>query len=212
MQLELTPGQEQAREQAAAFARELVAPAAADIDATGEFPVALLREAASRGYLGMLMPGEFGGLGLDHVSYALAIEAIARASATMAVILAVHNSLVIEAIAQSGSTAQKERWLQRLATGGLLGRSRSRRPMPGPTRRTSRRRRFVVGQLPSRRTQGVGGQRRACGHRARLCRHRARRAHAACRPSSSRSTEAGIRREPGVDSLGVRVSVAWTSC
>ena len=54
MHLELTTEQEDAREQAAAFARELVAPAAADIDATGEFPVALLREAATRGYLGML--------------------------------------------------------------------------------------------------------------------------------------------------------------
>jgi len=121
MQLELTPGQEQARDQAAAFARELVAPAAADIDASGEFPMALLREAASRGYLGMLTPGEFGGLALDHVSYALAIEAIARASATVAVSLSVTNSLVAEVIAHAGRESQRERWLRPLARGEAIG-------------------------------------------------------------------------------------------
>src|SRR5262245_3573445 len=121
MHLELTPGQEEARERAATFAGERVAPVAADIDSTGEFPVTLLREAASRGYLGMLVPHEFGGLGADRVSYALTIEAIARASATIAVSLAVHNSLVAEVISQSGSASQQKQWLRRLAAGEVLG-------------------------------------------------------------------------------------------
>ena len=66
-------------------------------------------------------PKAWGGCGLDYLSYALAIEAIARASATVAVSLSVTNSLVAEVIAHAGRAPQKERWLRRLATGEAIG-------------------------------------------------------------------------------------------
>jgi alkylation response protein AidB-like acyl-CoA dehydrogenase len=71
--------------------------------------------------LGVTIPKEWGGAGLDYVSYALAMEALASASAVIAVIAAVHNSLVAEPIARFGSDDQKETWLRRLASGAALG-------------------------------------------------------------------------------------------
>ena len=99
----------------------------------------LVAEAASRGYLGLLVPREFGGKALDHVSYALTIEAVARASATVAVILAVHNSLVCDVIAQgrhggSASSSGSAAW----RPAKCLARLPSRRPMRAPTPRISR--------------------------------------------------------------------------
>src|SRR5207253_1875128 len=64
---------------------------------------------------------QWGGAGRDYVSYALAIEAVARASATVAVSLSVTNSLVAEVIAHAGRDQQRERWLRRLASGDAIG-------------------------------------------------------------------------------------------
>ena len=103
------------------FASEHVAPKAAAIDEDDEFPRALIGEAAKLGLMGVNIPREQGGAGLDYVSYALAMEALARASAVVAVILSVNNSLVAEPIAQFGTEAQKQAWLKRLASGDALG-------------------------------------------------------------------------------------------
>jgi alkylation response protein AidB-like acyl-CoA dehydrogenase len=121
MDFRLTAEQQARRDQADVFAREHVAPAASRIDESGAFPAALVAEAARRGYLGLLVPREDGGEGASHLGYALAIEAIARASATMAVILAVHNSLVTATLQAAGTEAQRRQWLRRLATGDALG-------------------------------------------------------------------------------------------
>jgi butyryl-CoA dehydrogenase len=119
--LELTPEQQAYYDRIAGFAAERVAPQAAAIDETGVFPGELVREAAALGIMGVTIPSEWGGAGLDYTSYALALEALASASAVMAVIAAVNNSLVAEPIARFGSDAQKETWLRRLATGEALG-------------------------------------------------------------------------------------------
>jgi alkylation response protein AidB-like acyl-CoA dehydrogenase len=103
------------------FATTRVAPQAAAIDADGMFPRALVSEAAELGLLGVTIPREEGGAGLDYVSYALAVEAVAGASATLAVILTVNNSLVAEPLRQFGSEEQKQRWLKRLASGQAIG-------------------------------------------------------------------------------------------
>ena len=121
MHLELTPDQVAFQAAAAGFARDAVAPLAAQIDESGEFPSALIGAAAARGYLGLLVPREFGGKALDHVSYAVTIEAVARASATVAVILAVHNSLVSDVVARMGTADQRQRWLRQLASGEIIG-------------------------------------------------------------------------------------------
>jgi butyryl-CoA dehydrogenase len=99
----------------------MVAPRAADIDQSGEFPIDTLRAAAARGLLGLTVPSAFGGSGLDYLSYAVAIEEVAKASATLAVSLVVHNSLVAELIVHAGRALQKEQWLRPLTQGAAIG-------------------------------------------------------------------------------------------
>jgi alkylation response protein AidB-like acyl-CoA dehydrogenase len=121
MVLDLTPEQTAFRESAERFARETVAPQAAAIDASGEFPIDVMRAAAAQGLLGVALPRAWGGGGRDYVSYVLAVEAIARASATVAASIVVTHSLVAEVVARSGTPPQQERWLRALATGQALG-------------------------------------------------------------------------------------------
>jgi butyryl-CoA dehydrogenase len=121
MILELTEAQARFRDEVAAFAAERLAPAAAGIDADGRFPRAFVQELASRGLLGVTIPEAWGGAGRDYVSYALALEAVARASAVLSVVASVNNSLVAEPIAEFGSDEQKQMWLRRLATGQAIG-------------------------------------------------------------------------------------------
>jgi len=121
MVLELTAEQKAFQQQVEQFAREIVAQRAAGIDKSGEFPADVMHAAAGQGLLGVTIPKAWGGLGLDYVSYALAIEAIARASATVAVSLSVTNSLVAEVIAHAGREPQRERWLRKLASGEAIG-------------------------------------------------------------------------------------------
>src|SRR4029453_9511742 len=121
MVLELTAEQTAFKQQAQRFARDIVAQRAAGIDKSGEFPADVMHAAAGEGLLGVTIPKAWGGAGRDYVSYALAIEAIARASATVAVSLSVSNSLVAEVIAHAGREQQRERWLRKLATGEAIG-------------------------------------------------------------------------------------------
>jgi butyryl-CoA dehydrogenase len=121
MVLELSDEQLAFKHSIDAFATEAVAPRAAAIDESGDFPGDVMRAAAGRGLLGMTIPAAWGGAGLDYVSYALAIEAIAKASATVAASLSVTNSLVAELLAHAGRAPQKEQWLRRLATGDAIG-------------------------------------------------------------------------------------------
>lgn len=121
MQLELTSDQQAFQEQVAQFAEAAVAPRAAEIDASAAFPRELARAAAKLGLMGVTIGREWGGAGRDYVSYALAIEELARASAVLAVIVAVNNSLVAEPLQEFGDQAQKETWLRQLAGGEAIG-------------------------------------------------------------------------------------------
>ena len=121
MVLDLTAEQKAFQQQVERFAREVVAQRAGAIDKSGEFPLDVLNAAAGHGLLGVTIPQAWGGAGRDYVSYVLALEAIARASATVAVSLSVTNSLVAELLAHAGSVSQRERWLRRLATGDAIG-------------------------------------------------------------------------------------------
>jgi alkylation response protein AidB-like acyl-CoA dehydrogenase len=103
------------------FARDVVAPRAAAIDETGDYPLDVMRAAAARGLLGATLSPEWGGAGMDFLSYVLAIEAIASASATVAVSLVVQNSLVADLIAHTGRVEQKAQWLRALASGEAIG-------------------------------------------------------------------------------------------
>src|SRR5215813_1744754 len=121
MNFDLTKEQQSFKATIEQFAREIVAPRAASIDKSGEYPADVMHAAAGHGLLGVTIPKAWGGAGRDYLSYALAIEAIARASATVAVALSVTNSLVAEVIAHAGRDQQREKWLRALAGGEAIG-------------------------------------------------------------------------------------------
>jgi len=121
MDLDLSTAQQAFLDRVARFSAKQVAPAAAAIDETGAFPLALVRAAFELGLAGITVPSERSGAGQDYVTYALTVERLARSSATLAVIVGVQNSLVAEPIARFGTKAQKETWLARLASGRSIG-------------------------------------------------------------------------------------------
>lgn len=121
MDFSLTPTHETWRDRARAFAQDIVAPTAAERDHRGEFPLPELRAAAGAGLLGLAAPEQYGGTPADTVSTALVYEEIARVSAALTVILAVHNSLVTHSIDRYGSEQQQARYLPGLARGEALG-------------------------------------------------------------------------------------------
>ena len=139
MDLDISAPQQAILDRVTRFAREQVAPAARAIDEEGVFPLALVRAAFELGLAGVTIPKELGGGGGDYVAYALAVEAIARASATLAVIVAVQNSLVAEPIARFGTDAQKEPGFAGSRRAARSARSHSLKRTPAVMRRTSRR-------------------------------------------------------------------------
>src|SRR5258708_38865990 len=110
MIVELTEEQQALQQQIESFARDVVSLRAAGIDKSGEFPTDVMHAAAQHGLLGVTIPKQWGGAGREYVSYALAIEAAARASATGAVALSVTNSLGAEEVAAAGREAQRRQW------------------------------------------------------------------------------------------------------
>jgi alkylation response protein AidB-like acyl-CoA dehydrogenase len=103
------------------FAKREVAPRAYQTDVEHRFPEEAVAGAASLGLLGVTIPEEYGGGGLDHTAFAILIEELARYCASTAVIIDVHTSVGMEPILAYGTEAQKRRWLPRLARGELLG-------------------------------------------------------------------------------------------
>jgi alkylation response protein AidB-like acyl-CoA dehydrogenase len=117
----LTEEQAMVREMARQFARERLAPGAAERDRTGAFPAAELAEMGELGLLGMVVPEEWGGAGADAIAYALAIEEIAAGDGAISTIMSVHNSVGCAPILKFGTAAQKERFLRPMAAGRMLG-------------------------------------------------------------------------------------------
>jgi len=120
MNLALTTEQEEVRRLARDFAEREVKPRAEAIDHQVEFPRDLVNKASELGLLGLLVPEAHGGAGLDHVSFAIFIEEVARFSASTAVIVDVHTSVGTEPIVLFGTDDQKRRWLPDLANGKKL--------------------------------------------------------------------------------------------
>ena len=121
MRVQPTDRQHEFAERARQFAVDVVAPRAATIDEADAFPRDLLTQAGALGLMGVTIPEAWGGAGEDEVAYVLALEAIARASATVAVILSVNNSLVAETLLRHGTDTQRDQWLRRLARGEAIG-------------------------------------------------------------------------------------------
>ncbi len=118
-QFELTPEQRAVGSLAAAIAAREIAPHVARWDREATFPRELYGTLTDAGLMGILVPEEYGGAGADYVSYALAIEELARVDAGTAVTVSVH-SMICSAIWRLGTPQQKQRWLTPLATGDLI--------------------------------------------------------------------------------------------
>ncbi len=103
------------------FAEKEVRPIASDIEEEMRFPVELLPRMASLGLMGMQVPEEYGGAGLDSVSYAMSIEELARVSASVAIIVSVHNSLVLYPLLKFGREDQKRKYVPDMVAGKKLG-------------------------------------------------------------------------------------------
>jgi len=121
MQLELTEQQKMIRNMVREFAEKEIAPIAAELDKTEEYPTKTLEKMAALGLLGIIIPTEYGGAGLDTISYATVIEEISRKCASTGVITSVHNSLAAWPIMKYGNEAQKKKYLPLLAKGERIG-------------------------------------------------------------------------------------------
>ncbi len=121
MDFQLTEEQRAIRDLARDFAKNEIAPVAAKLDETGEFPVENVKKMGELGLLGIEVPAEYGGGGLDCVSYVLAMEEISKADAAHGTIMSVNNSLVCFGLKTFGTEEQKQKFLIPLASGKKLG-------------------------------------------------------------------------------------------
>ena len=119
--LELTETQREVIRVAREVAAEAILPHRERWDAEAHFEPTLVRRMGELGFLGMLLPEEYDGLALDTRTYLLALEEIAAADASVAVMMSVHNSLPTQMLLHWGTDAQKERWLRPMARGEILG-------------------------------------------------------------------------------------------
>jgi alkylation response protein AidB-like acyl-CoA dehydrogenase len=118
---ELSAEQEQVREVARAFAEAELGNKIAPFDERHEFPHEIVKKLGPLGFLGVVIPEEYGGAGLDYVSYALIVEELCRGDASVGITMWAHNSLCSNHIATFGSPEQKRRYLPPLASGQGLG-------------------------------------------------------------------------------------------
>ncbi|MES2116074.1 MAG: acyl-CoA dehydrogenase family protein [Pseudomonadota bacterium] len=117
----LTQEQQMIRDAVRQYAHERIAPHAADWARRHHFPRQQLQELAELGVLGMTVPVEWGGAGLDYLSLVLTVEELAAGDGALSTIVAVHNSLACGITSKFGTPAQKERYLKPLASGAMLG-------------------------------------------------------------------------------------------
>ncbi len=103
------------------FATKRIAPVAAEFDASGEFPLENIREMGQMGLMGIEVPTEYGGAGMDSVAYSLAMMEIAAADAAHSTIMSVNNSLFCNGILTHGTEEQKHKYVQAIATGEAIG-------------------------------------------------------------------------------------------
>jgi butyryl-CoA dehydrogenase len=118
---DLTEDQRAVREMVRDFAESEIRPIAATIDETHEFPTETVKKMAELGLLGMFVPEQYGGAGMDFLSYVIAVEELSRVCASHGVICSVNNSLVCYPILAYGNEVQKQKYLVPLAKGERLG-------------------------------------------------------------------------------------------
>ncbi|HEX3769285.1 MAG TPA: acyl-CoA dehydrogenase family protein [Polyangiaceae bacterium] len=136
MDFELTEEQKMIRDTAKEFAAREVAPKAAELDKTARWPGEIVTKMAELGLLGVAIPQEYGGAGMDALSYALAMEEISAGCASCGVIMSVNNSLFSDPVYKFGTDDQKKRVLAPVAAGQKLGCFGLTEPMSGSDAQT----------------------------------------------------------------------------
>jgi len=121
MDFEPTESMQMLRDAARQFAEKRLKPGAQEWDENESIPEDVYREAGELGFFGLSIPEEHGGLGVDPLAYAAAMEELARGSASLQVCVSVHNSLVASAIVKHGSGEQKKKYLPKMAAGEWIG-------------------------------------------------------------------------------------------
>ena len=118
----MIPTEEQVmiRDMARAFAAEQIAPFAGEWEDKAYFPAEVFKAMGKLGLMGMTVPEEWGGAGLDYVTYAMALEEIAAGDGAIAIVMSGHNSVGCMPILEYGTSAQKEQYLRRLTMGEIL--------------------------------------------------------------------------------------------
>ena len=109
------------REATHRFAQDRIAPLAAEIDATDEFPMPLWREMGEMGLLGVTVDEEYGGANMGYLAHCIVVEEIARASASVALSYGAHSNLCVNQIQLNGNADQKQQYLPDLVTGAKVG-------------------------------------------------------------------------------------------
>lgn len=117
----LTEEQKMVQDMVRSFAMEKVLPKAAEIDHNHEYPAEIIAELGELGMMGVYIPEEYGGGGMDVVSYAIVVEELSRACASTGVIVSAHTSLCVDPIYKFGTEEQKKKYLPGLASGKKLG-------------------------------------------------------------------------------------------
>jgi len=119
------------QETARDFARNSIAPIAAEFDESGEFPLDTIRRMGKLGFMGIEVPEEYGGAGMDTIAYVLAMVEICKADASHGTIMSVNNSLFAHGLMKFGTEAQKQNYLVPVATGEKIGAYSLTEPMSG---------------------------------------------------------------------------------
>ena len=135
-----TEEHEMIRQAARDFAQNEIAPIAAEYDETGEFPSKTIEKMGEMGFMGIEVPEEYGGAGMDTLAYVLALEEICKADAAHGTIMSVNNSLFCYGLLKFGSQEQKHKYLRRVASGEAIGAYSLTEPMSGSDSGTMRSR------------------------------------------------------------------------
>ena len=145
MQFALTEDQQMIQDAAREFAQKEIAPVAAEFDLRGEFPVETIRKAGELGFMGVEVPEEYGGAGLDPISYALVMTEISAADAAHGTIVSVNNSLYGSSLLEFGTEEQKQAFLTPVASGAVNGAYAMTEPHCGSDARAMRSRAELSG-------------------------------------------------------------------
>jgi len=127
------------------FAEKEIKPIAAEFDESGDFPIETIKKMGAMGFMGIEVPEEYGGAGMDTLAYVLALEEICKADASHGTIMSVNNSLFNYGLLMYGTEEQKQTFLVPVASGEKIGAYSLTEPMSGSDASTMRSRAVLEG-------------------------------------------------------------------